>query len=120
MEQLKEYEIWIEGYSATGEHSPASFIGRARGKNFDEACENFEYPEDLKNPYYFGGPGQVEYFHRKGDKLNLDKDHDGNLRRGAYRGEAGPGTERAKLKGNYSIWACQLFDNEADARKSFG
>jgi hypothetical protein len=25
-----------------------------------------------------------------------------------------------KRRSNYNIWACDLFDNEADARKSFG
>lgn len=110
----------MEGYAATGESAPAHLIGKALGKTFDEACLNFEYPEDYKNPHYTGAPGQDEYFHKKGDTLNLDKDHDGNFRRGSYRGEAEPGIDRATLKGNYSIWACQLFDNEKDARKSFG
>lgn len=103
---MKEYEIWIEGYSATGEHSDASFIGKAMGETFDEACSNFEYPDDLKNPYYTGDENVAEYFHRKGDKLPLDTNSDGTLRR--------------QNRGGYSIWACMLFENEADARKSFG
>lgn len=87
---MKEFEIWIEGYAATGEYSPASYIGNAMGETFDEACENFEYPEDLKNPCYTGQSNSAEYFYRRGDKLNLDTSPDGNYRRGAYRGEAEP------------------------------
>lgn len=119
---MKEWEIWMEGYAATGERADASFIGKAMGETFDQACENFEYPEDLKNPYYdlFRDGTVAEYFHKKGEKLNLDKHSDGSYRRGSYRGEVAPGIDRATMKGNYSIWACQLFDNEADARKSFG
>lgn len=30
------------------------------------------------------------------------------------------GTVRLRNDGNPSVWACGLFDNEADARKSFG
>ena len=118
---MKEWEIWIEGYAATGEHSTASFEGNAFGETFDEACENFTYPEDYRNPYY-GERGHTgpEYFYRKGDHLKLDKSEDGTFRRGSYRGDSEPGIDRAKLKGNYSIWCCQLFPTEAEARKSFG
>src|SRR6185369_9559955 len=34
----REYEVWTEGYSATGEHGTASFEGKILAKNFDEAC----------------------------------------------------------------------------------
>jgi hypothetical protein len=87
----KEYEIWIEGYAATGESSTASYIGKAMGDTFEDACNNFEYPEDEFN--------MGIKVHSKGEKLPLD--------------EKGHG-------GKPSIWACRLFDNEADARKSFG
>lgn len=110
---MKEWEIWIEGYSATGEHSPASFIGKALGETFDEACENFTYPEDLIREW----DGLV--MKHKGDKLNLDKDKDG-LRRGSFRGKLPAGLDRINAKGNYSIWACQLFPTELEARASFG
>lgn len=88
---MKEFEIWIEGYRATGEEAQASFIGKAAGETFEEACKNFEYPEDQFN--------MGIKFISKGQKLTLD--------------EKGHG-------GRPSIWACRLFDNEADARKSFG
>ena len=80
---MKEFEIWIEGFAATGESATANLLGTAKGETFNEACENFRY--------------------ENGNPLGLDKDKDGSNR---Y---------------DYpSIWACQLYDNEIDARKSFG
>lgn len=99
---MKEFEIWIEGYSVTGNSSPASCIGKAMGEDFNDACRNFRYREDMKNPY------GDNYFHRKGDPLNLDKS------------DTEPDGLRKSRVGTYSIWACALFDNESDARKSFG
>lgn len=113
---MPEFEIWEEGYAATGEHATASFIGKASGETFDEACINFAYPEDKKD-----WNGKV--FIHKGDHLNLDKNPDGTYRRGSVRGPIPPGVGRTEaiLKGgNYSSWGCQYFDNEAEARKSFG
>lgn len=77
---MKEFEIWMEGYAMNGQMSVASFIGKAKGETFNDACRNFKY--------------------EKGEKLNLDKHY-----------------EHQK---HLSIWGCRLFDNEADARKSFG
>lgn len=37
----KEYEIWSEGYLATGNMSGAHFHGKQAGKSFREACEKF-------------------------------------------------------------------------------
>lgn len=116
---MKEWEIWSEGYAATGEHSTAHFHGKAKGKTFDEACENFEYPEDIFKSYPL--PGEDPVLIKKGEKLNLDKESDGSFRRGSFRGYIEPGVDRAeKMKGNYSIWACELFPTEAEARESFG
>ena len=36
--QLKEYEVWMEGYAATGESDSATLIGTARARNFAQAC----------------------------------------------------------------------------------
>lgn len=94
---MKEFEIWIEGYSITGNSSNASFIGKAMGETFEEACRNFEEPEDVPNPYAYMGDDLPKFDKRKGDKLKLDENR------------------------NYpSIWACRLYDNEVDARRSFG
>lgn len=32
------YEVWNEGYSLTGQSSPAQFLGKFEAKSFEEAC----------------------------------------------------------------------------------
>lgn len=96
---MKEFEIWLEGYFSTGESSSACFLGKSMGETFDEACINFR---------------------QEGIPIELDKKPDGTYRRGSYRGDKIQGEEKENKVGNYSIWACQLFDNETDARKLFG
>ena len=97
---MKEYEIWSEGYAATGERGTAHYYGKAMGETFEEACKNFRYPEDIWAPSFTPGPNLGrKIVVQKGETLKLDEG------------------------GHYpypSIWACRLFDNEADARKSFG
>lgn len=75
-EVIKEYEVWSEGYRATGEHGTATFHGIYKAESFKEAVKQFQ---DTKctNPEY----------------INLDK---------------------------LTYWGCKFFDNETDARKSFG
>lgn len=34
----REFEVWTEGYAATGEHGTATFHGKVAAKNLDEAC----------------------------------------------------------------------------------
>ena len=86
----KNYEIWMEGYAATGESSGAQMIGVGPGNTFDEAVENYmsKNPEHGIEP---NGPGR-------------------------YVSEEAYNSRRS----NWNIWACSLFDNESDARKSFG
>jgi len=98
---MKEWEIWIEGYSITGNSAEASLIGKAFGETFEEACRNFEQPENIMRVWPM--PNEDPILTHKGEKLKLDLNKDGSLR-----------------NGRPSIWACKLFDNEADARKSFG
>ncbi len=76
---MKEFEIWSEGYRATGEHGTATFHGKYAGESFDEAVEEFK-------KHYSGRVDTSEYFGEK----------------------------------RHSIWGCQLFPTESDARKSFG
>ena len=38
---LKTYNIYSEGYITTGARAGAQFMGRAKGRNFHEACKNF-------------------------------------------------------------------------------
>ena len=76
-----KFEIWSEGYLATGmEGIPekARMLAEVEADSFQEAC----------------------------DKLCSDPDW--QRRYGNYNPE------------RLTVWGCRLFDNEADARKSFG
>lgn len=74
----KMYQVWTEGYRATGEHGTATYHGECLAESFQEACEKL-----------------------LGDSLDKNPD----------------GTNRYPYP---SVWACRFYDNEADARKSFG
>ena len=87
---VREFEIWMEGYAATGEHGTAQMIGKGFGSTFDEAVKDYM----SKNPKH----GIEE----NGRNRYISED--------AYKNR----------RSNWNIWACSLFDNEADARKSFG
>lgn len=39
-QQLLEFEIWCEGYAATGERGQAMLMGRTMAHSFKEACDN--------------------------------------------------------------------------------
>lgn len=73
--ELTAYQIWSEGYSATGEHDTARLMGSSTGNSFREACISFF--DKRKDSGYF-------------NSISL------------------------------TYWGCHLFDNESDARKSFG
>jgi hypothetical protein len=70
------FEIWMEGYAATGESAEAKKIAMVEAPTFREACTIA-----MSRPPW----------------------NDGNYR---------PASNK--------YWGCGLFDNEADARKSFG
>ena len=75
---MKEITLWMEGYAATCEHSPAQNLGTYEALDLDEAVKH----------YMEGHPDSVEW-----DRFG---------------------------RGRHAIWACEIFDNEVDARKSFG
>ena len=35
---MKEYEVWTEGYAATGQSAGAMFHGKVFAETFDDAC----------------------------------------------------------------------------------
>ena len=74
--KIKQYQIWTEGYAATGESSGAIYHGLSKGETFKQAVENFI------------------------EENNWDKK--------LYNSE--------KL----TYWGCKFYDNESDARKTFG
>jgi hypothetical protein len=88
---LKEYDIWMGGYAATGEHSTAQYLGKHKGRNFQDACMRYfmkshlEQIEknDINDTYY--------------DTKRFDYD--------PYKN---------------TFWACILTESEEEARKQFG
>jgi chloramphenicol O-acetyltransferase len=88
----KRYEVWVEGYAATGESGKAHLAGTAEARNFADACHKVfcrlhleSMLADEKNPSRQYDAGRWDY-----DPTNL------------------------------TYWGCALFDNERDARRSFG
>lgn len=45
----KEFEVWTEGYAATGETGTATFHGKFKGKTFKDAVKS--WANKLINPY---------------------------------------------------------------------
>ena len=54
MENLKQYDIWSEGFRTNGEASGAFFIGTSLGSNFKEACDNLAIKDANFKRYYSG------------------------------------------------------------------
>jgi len=86
----KEFDIWMEGYAVNEDHGIARRIGRGFGNTFDEAIKDYI----SKNPNH-------------GIKEN---------KRNRYISSKCYQNRRS----NWNIWACNLFDNETDARKLCG
>ena len=84
----------MEGYRATGEVGYAQKIGEYDVKTFDEAVEMYikDHPDIKKNC----GPQRYT-------QNNFMSEEAFDNRRS-----------------DWNIWACALFNNEQDARKSFG
>lgn len=71
-----EFDVWIEGYRATGQSANATFCSKYKASNFNNACIAFLIENGSSLEYY--------------DKTSN------------------------------SYWGCRFFDNETDAKKSFG
>ena len=74
---LTVYQVWAEGYQASGDRADATFLGTARASSFRGAVDIIRDKSETPDLYTF-----------KGDRCFL--------------------------------WGCELFDNEADARRRFG
>lgn len=92
----KEFEIWCEGYRATGERGVAHLVGKSSAETFEEALEKhmIEHPRSGIEKYQSNVVND-------GEVLVNEK-------------------MRKMMEPHYHIWGCRLFDNETDARKSFG
>jgi len=57
----RQYDLWMGGYAATGEHSPAHFMGHATGIDFADAIKDWNNRnpknqiEKRDNGRYYGG-----------------------------------------------------------------
>lgn len=72
-----KFQVWCEGYRASGDKADATFFGEVEALSFREAVESLRDKSDDPGLYTFRG---ARCFH----------------------------------------WECELFDNEADARRRFG
>ena len=49
---MKTWEIWSEGYVATGNSAGAYFHGTAKGSTFKQACKNFAKTDKEFKKYF--------------------------------------------------------------------
>lgn len=49
---MKTFDIWAEGYAATGNRSGATLMGSARGENFKGACDAYAAMNPRFAAYY--------------------------------------------------------------------
>lgn len=97
------FHIWMEGYAATGEHGPAQNISKElfpdgiKANSFDEAVEKY-----MKA-------------HPKHGIEDRGIQQEPEIKNPLYKEMT-----NYRKRPRFAIWACGLFDNEIDARKSFG
>lgn len=91
--ELKEYEIWEEGYVVTGGESTAYLKGKIKARNFAQACHILACQEYLAQVDYENNPRNKNYVQ-------------------AARWDYDPN--------RLSYWGCRWFWSEKLARKSFG
>jgi len=91
--ELKEYEVWMEGYAATGENSGASLVGKVKARNFSQACHILMCKQHLEW---------------------INKTNDPNYTQYAEAGRWDYDPSRL------TYWGCSLYWSEKLAKKSFG
>lgn len=92
--ELKEYEVWLGGYRATGESATASLMGTVKARNWGQACHIIMCQE----------------------KLKWIKEKENNPE---HKGYVEPGRWDYDPTA-FTYWACGLFWSEEVARKQFG
>ena len=91
--ELKEYEVWMEGYAATGEHGTATLVGKTKARNFAQACHILMCEQKLKSITEENKPNNKDYV------TPGRWDYDPN---------------------RLSYWACKMYWSKELASKSFG
>ena len=59
--ELKEYEVWSEGYAIQGDSSGASLLGKAYARNFAQACNIVMCKRELEQIQKDSAPDNKEY-----------------------------------------------------------
>ena len=67
--ELKEYEVWAEGYSVTGYSQEASMLGKVKARSFAQACHilmcknHLDWMEKINQPTFkeFANPNRWDY-----------------------------------------------------------
>lgn len=91
----KMYQVWTEGYRATGEHGIATYHGECRAESFIDACKRIL--------------GHLDCFEVR-EPIEVTSET-------ARLGMARMGLNQETV---CFLWVSRCFDNEADASKSFG
>lgn len=92
--ELKEYEVWMEGYVATGEHGKAQLIGKITARNFAQACHMLMAKAYLDTAIQVNAPDFKKKLEYPG------------------RWDYSPS--------DLSLWGSRLYWNEELARKTYG
>lgn len=75
---MKNFDLWLEGWHATGGGNDATYLGRWKGRTFEDACDAWAHHKPARRlPDYHRNPYP-------------------------------------------KYWGCKIYDNEKDARASFG
>lgn len=61
LQEPREWEIWSEGYAATGEHATAQLLGRATALTFEEACQKLGEKHPSLKPRFDSGRPVTNY-----------------------------------------------------------
>ncbi len=91
--ELKEYEVWMEGFAISGQHSGAQLQGRVKARSFAQACHIVMCIQLLRQVDEENSPDNKEY--------------------------STPGRWDYNPSG-LTYWGCSLYWSEELARKSFG
>lgn len=77
---MKEYEVWMEGYVATGERGKHRLVGKYEAESFPEACKKaaldlargdiptyYRYFDEKKNSWW-----ACRFFDNEADSMEFD------------------------------------------------
>jgi len=59
---LKTFDLWVEGYSTTGQSAPAQFLGTYEGKTFREAVLSWSFSGLSRNENQYFNANNLTYW----------------------------------------------------------